>query len=149
MQFSEHFERSEFELDGPMPEDCVLSYEFLCENILESIRFNFNEPMDITSGYRDSSANSAAHGVLHSEHEATADWAAADFQIVSLKFNMRPVFDWIRNSKLPFHQVILEHGTNTDVIHVSWNRTANARQALEGAEHNLSPYKAWPVSEAA
>lgn len=103
--------------------------------------------MDVTSGYRPPYANVAAHGSAKSEHMATPDWAATDFKIVSMERDMRPVFDYIRNSQIKFHQVILEHGNNgTDIVHISINKTALGRQALEGHENNATPYKAWPVA---
>jgi hypothetical protein len=135
-KLTEHFAREEFEKDGPMPESCVASYTALCQNLLESVRAHFNEPIEVTSGYRSPEANAAANGVPNSEHMATADWCAADWYLPSMRNDMRPAFDWIRQSDLPFHQVVLKHGDGGDVIHISWNLTAHARQALEGATYN-------------
>lgn len=144
---SEHFEQSEFEKDSPLPPECVPVYTFICQNLLEPIRAQFDEPMDVTSGYRPPYANVVAHGASRSEHVATANWGAVDFVFASMKADMRRVFDYIRNSQLQFHQVILEHGANgTDIIHISYNKLSTGRQALEGAEFNRTPYTAWPVA---
>jgi hypothetical protein len=105
---SPHFAQSEFELDGPMPLDAVGAYTILCTTILEQVRARFG-PIVITSGYRPPAANAAAHGQPNSEHMATKAFCAADFKIVSLKGDMRTVFDAMRNDPtLPWHQLILK-----------------------------------------
>ncbi|HEV1992513.1 MAG TPA: D-Ala-D-Ala carboxypeptidase family metallohydrolase [Candidatus Dormibacteraeota bacterium] len=150
MQLSENFTREEFELEGPMPEECVPAFTFLAEQILEPIRQKFGEAMEVTSGYRTPEGNADAHGNAHSEHIATESYCAADWKIASLHADMRAVFDWIRlSSGLPFHIVTLEHGQSGDVIHISWNRDAfstGEREAKEGATHNASGYIGWAVA---
>jgi Peptidase M15 len=146
---SPDFDQSEFEKDAPLPEECVASYTSLCTLILQPIREYFAVSMNITSGYRPPDVNQEEHGVKNSEHVATADYCAADWEMPSIGKDLRAVFDWIRNQSsksLPFHQVILEHGTPGDIIHISWNKDAAGRQALEGATFNKSPYKAWSVA---
>ncbi len=148
-QFSENFTRKEFELSGPMPEESVLAFAFLCVNVLEPIRRQFGRPMKITSGDRRPEANADAHGNAHSEHVSTLNYCAADFEIPGWD-DLRGVFDWIRlNSGLPFHIVTLEHSAGgADVIHISWNvdSDARARQAKEGATHNSTGYIDWAVA---
>jgi hypothetical protein len=147
MQVSQHFTREEFEKEGPMPEECVPAFAFLAEQLLEPTRMQFDEPLEITSGYRDEAGNADAHGNAHSEHVATADYCAADFTIARFRADLRGVFDWIRlNSGLRFHHVTLEHGAGGDVIHISWNRDADRRIAKEGATHNASGYIDWAVA---
>lgn len=144
---SEHFAQSEFEKDSPLPTECVPIYTHICQNLLEPIRAQFDEPMHVTSGYRPPYANVAAHGAVRSEHVATENWGAVDFQFASMRTDMRRVFDFIRNSQLNFHRVILEHSNHgTDIVHISYNKMATGRQALEGAEFNNSPYTAWAVA---
>lgn len=146
MQLSENFTREEFELEGSqMPEECVPAFTFLAENVLEPIRAQFGEPMEITSGYRTPEGNADAHGNAHSEHVAAADYCAADWNIAGA--DLRAVFDWIRlRSGLPFHIITLEHGAHGDVIHTSWNRFATERLAKEGATHNATGYIDWAVA---
>jgi zinc D-Ala-D-Ala carboxypeptidase len=148
VNLTEHFQLQEFEHEGPMPAECVAVYTVLCQQVLEPARAYFSEPIIITSGYRSVAVNNLDHGMKNSEHIATKDWCAADLYIDKFRDNMRPVFDRVRESELPFHQVILEHGAHDDIIHVSWNRLANARQAFEGSMNNASPYIAWPVGQA-
>jgi hypothetical protein len=147
-RFSEHFTRGEFELEGPMPEESVPAFIFLCQNVLEVIRRWFDRPMKVTSGHRTPEGNADAHGNAHSEHVSTADYCATDFEIPGWA-DLRGIFDWIRlNSGLPFHIVTLEHGANgVDVIHISWNAEVgpSARLAKEGATHNATGYIEWAV----
>ena len=127
-----------------MPSEAVPIFTFLAENVLEPVREQFGEAITITSGYRDPDANAAAHGVAHSEHMASANWCAADFVVANVA--MRAVFDWIRGNVLPYHEVILEHGDNCDIVHISVNKEAKGRVAKEGATANRTPYITWPVS---
>jgi hypothetical protein len=145
---SADFDQKEFEKDSPLPAECVESYTNLCKLILQPIRDHLAVSMVVTSGYRPAYINKIDHGVKNSEHVATADYCAADWEVPALGKDLRAVFDWIRNQPseaLPFHQVILEHGNFGDIIHISWNKTTTARQALEGSTFNASPYKAWSV----
>lgn len=143
-QFSPHFRRSEFERDGAMPEAAASAYRILCPQILEPIRTQAGGELEITSGYRSPLSNAEAHGVKNSQHMATEYCCAADFAVPGVK-DLRPVFDWIRlESGLPFDQVVLEHGDNCDVIHISWAKAYQRREALEGATHNRTAYDHWP-----
>jgi zinc D-Ala-D-Ala carboxypeptidase len=146
-QLSENFALAEFERDGAMPADAIPSYHALCTELLEPIRAQFGRPIEITSGYRSPESNAAAHGVSHSQHVATANYCAADFYVAGTdERDMRPVFDWIRlASGLAFDQLILEHGSGGDIVHISWAKAFQRREALEGATHNQTAYTPWPV----
>lgn len=148
-QLSPHFMREEFELDGPMPNDAVTSYTASCNVQLEPIRAQFDRPMEITSGYRNPSANEKAHGVSTSQHEATQRFCATDFKF-PIQPSMRVVFDWIRTSgKIPYDQLILEHNpeTKNDIIHISWTESGMRQQAMEGDTANLEAYTQWPSTK--
>lgn len=130
-----------------MPDPAVSAYRELCLQILEPVREKIAAPMAITSGYRPPAANTAVHGVKNSQHIATALYCAADFRVEGLK-DLRPIFDWLRlESGLPYDQLILEHGAGGDIIHVSWAKAFQRREALEGATHNYTAYTAWPSIE--
>lgn len=145
MQLTAHFSQDEFELDGPMPAQCVPVYTSLCEELLEPLRVHYGIPIVITSGYRSPASNAAAHGVANSQHIATSVYCAADFYVEGMQLNMRPVFDLVRqSSELQFDQLILEHGSASDIIHASWSRAYNRREALEGEVANQSGYTEWP-----
>lgn len=151
MQLSPHFGTTEFEHGAAIPPECMSIFEQFCTLVLEPIRAFIGEPMIITSGYRSGETNAAAHGIANSEHIATPEYCAADFEFAipaSGILSVRNVFDWIRkNSTLPFHQVVLEHGAmGGSVIHISYNPSkVNERKALEGATHNNSAYTGWEV----
>lgn len=151
MELSPHFERSEFEIEGPMPENCVGAYTALCLNILEPIRAHVNEPLIITSGYRSPAGNAAAHGVSNSQHVATANWCAADFRVDGMD-SLNSLFDWIRlkSGIESIDQLILEHNmqTDRDIIHVSWVSSGPRHDALEGETANQSPYKVLAFNDA-
>jgi len=120
MKLSPHFDLLEFQKNDPIPAECIPAFAELCKHILEPVRAKVNAPIVITSGYRSLEANLEAHGQPNSEHVATADYCAADFYVGA---GARTIFDWMRtNPNLPFHQLILESGANSTVIHVSWNR---------------------------
>jgi len=147
-QLSPHFTREEFEIDGPMPEEAVEICTKMCVEVLEALRQQFNEPYFITSGYRPLDVNQETGGVCNSEHVYTAEQCAADGYFRSQEKDMRPVFDWVRNSDtLVFDQVILEHGQTGDIVHVGLSDLQSRREALEGLEHGGSKtYVHWPVS---
>lgn len=137
-----HFGTEEFSKDAPVPDDCLPVLTKLCIEVLEPVRDHFLSALLVTSGYRPPSANAQAHGQPNSEHIYTPDWAACDFLVCNEKVSPRSVFDWMRqNPCLPYHQLILEHGQVSTVIHVSVNRKMpGIRSVLEGATHNAVPY---------
>lgn len=148
MNLSPNFRREEFEIDGsPMPnEGVVLAYTLLCIQILEPLRSWAAAPFYVTSGYRSPQINARVGGVSASQHMATADHSAVDGYFEAYRKNMRPVFDWLRmSSQLLFDEVILEHGKNGDIVHVSWSKTPR-RIALEGATFNQTGYTAHYVA---
>lgn len=144
MQYSEHFDSSEFDHDAPIPAECEDVAKQFCQLVLEPIRAFIGGPMQITSGYRPTAANAATHGATHSEHIWTARAVATDFTFAPKPgLSTRAVFDWIRNNPtIPFHQVILEADpSGSSIIHVSMNLSKpGIRQALIGATHNAMPY---------
>lgn len=138
-QLSEHFILTEFSKDGPIDSACIPILARLCAEILEPLHEKYGT-VEITSGNRPPLENAEAHGQPNSEHIYMPAWAAADFQCPGAA--TREVFDWMRNDPtLPYHQLILEHGQVSTVIHVSMNtRMPGIRSVLEGATHNAEPY---------
>lgn len=142
MTLTEHFTLEEFQPGDAIPYECQPIFGELAEYILEPVREQFNLPLTITSGYRSPRENADAHGQPNSEHMATDTMCACDFY-AAVAGGMRPIFDWMRkNARLPYHQLILEHGANgSSVIHVSINKLKpGIRSVLEGATHNAEPY---------
>jgi hypothetical protein len=151
VKISDYFSLEEFQTGDPIPEECIPVFKTLATQILDPLRKVANVPIGITSGYRSQHDNDEAHGQRTSEHMATTDWCAADCKLdiedFSLRYNTtRALFDFARNaSSLPYHQLILETGPDSVIIHISFNRLKlGIRSVLEGRENNASPYVAWP-----
>jgi len=146
---STHFALSEFtrsdtarraNIVNEPPEDVVALARVFCSEILEPTRERFGSVV-ITSGYRCPALNALVRGVSSSDHQWTTERVAADF--FTPQADLQQVFDWIRlESKLPFDQVIREHGSGRggDCIHISY-RAVPRRVAMVGATHNQSGYE--------
>lgn len=141
MQLTEHFSEQELDVDGADPR-VIQNAQYLCSKILEPIRDQFQSPLIVTSGFRNSSHNSDTGGVSNSEHLYRDDHAAADFRIQDVP--LTHVFNWIRLlSGLDFRQVILEHNAEDipQCIHISTRRAGNdKREALIGRTHGQGGY---------
>jgi Peptidase M15 len=111
-----------------------------CVNILEPARAVWG-PLVITSGYRTADQNKNAGGVEKSFHLYEGRQGAADFYAINK--SIVAVFDWMRESALPFDKVILEYdGDTPEVIHVQWALYLNRpRTAWVGATHGASAYE--------
>jgi zinc D-Ala-D-Ala carboxypeptidase len=95
----------------------------LCENMLEPIRNLAGGPITVTSGYRSPVLNSLIAGAPDSQHKTGE---AADINCPLL--NPQALFQRIRQSGLPFDQLIDEFGT---WVHVSYRKPGrNRRQVL-------------------
>jgi hypothetical protein len=116
---------------------------WLCTNILEPVRDHFQQPVHVTSGYRNPQRNAGTGGVSNSYHLYEADHAAADFIVFHVA--VEDVFNWLRQSRLPFHKVIMErdHGTGQPtVVHVQVHagNPPAVRQAFIGETHGTAGY---------
>lgn len=101
----------------------------LCENILEPIRGIATGPITVTSGYRSPILNSIIAGAPDSQHKTGE---AADINCPL--FNPIILFQKIRESGLPFDQLIDEFGAWVHVSHRSPGR--NRRQLLRSRKLN-------------
>lgn len=140
---SEHFDSSEVTTGDPYPPEAQDVLKQMMTEIMEPARAHAKCPIYILSDNRSERENVAAGGQSTSEHKWTKDFCALDF--VPRNGRTRALFDWMRlNPRLPFHQLILEHGmTGSSIIHVSLNRLLpGVRSVLEGATHNAEPYVA-------
>jgi hypothetical protein len=135
MQLSIHFSLREFTrsakaaelgIDNTPPAYTLIgegTIRQLCLKVLEPIRARWG-PLNITSGYRCPSLNTAILGSPSSDHVADEFGAAADVVPDDPDVRMEDIFDWIHaESDLPYDQCILEHSGAEDrpkCIHVSW-----------------------------
>jgi len=150
MNLTPNFKLSEFMTDAEIPQECIPIFLILARDILEPLRTVAGKPLIITSGYRSMETNEAAHGQPNSEHVATANQCAADFKIdiddiIARITATRALFDYARlNSTLPYHQLIMERGPASVILHVSVNKLKpGVRSVLVGSENNATPYVTW------
>ena len=95
----------------------------LVHHILDPAREALGEPIVVNSGYRSPQLNRCVGGVPDSQH---VKGEAADLRTRSAEGNRR-LFDIL--SKLPFDQLIWEHGSDKAPawIHVSYKRNGENR----------------------
>ena len=138
MKLSKNFELKEFlasqtatrrgftEQFNP-PQQIIDNLQYLVTNLLQPIRDNFG-PLHISSGYRCPRLNSAIGGSSTSDHLLGF---AADIDLGDAK-NLE-LLNWIRESKLPFDQLINEFPNKLgqpDWVHISLRPKNNRNQFL-------------------
>lgn len=97
----------------------------LIDNILDPLRELYGKPIIVNSGYRCIKLNKAIGGAKNSQHLVGQ---ASDIRTVqNTKESNKELFDLIKNSKLPFDQLINEYDYNW--VHVSYS-PRNRRQVL-------------------
>lgn len=97
----------------------------LIDNILDPLRELYGKPIIVNSGYRCNKLNKAIGGAKNSQHLVGQ---ASDIRTVqNTKESNKELFDLIKNSKLPFDQLINEYDYNW--VHVSYS-PRNRRQVL-------------------
>ena len=97
----------------------------LIDNVLDPLRELYGKPIIVNSGYRCTKLNKAIGGAKNSQHLVGQ---ASDIRTVqNTKESNKELFDLIKNSKLPFDQLINEYDYNW--VHVSYS-PRNRRQIL-------------------
>lgn len=97
----------------------------LIDNVLDPLRELYGKPIIVNSGYRCPKLNKAVGGARNSQHLIGQ---ASDIRTVTnTKESNKQLFDIIKNSKLPFDQLINEYDFNW--VHVSYG-PRNRRQVL-------------------
>lgn len=97
----------------------------LIDNVLDPLRELYGKPIIVNSGYRCTKLNKAIGGAKNSQHLVGQ---ASDIRTVqNTKESNKELFDLIKNSKLPFDQLINEYDYNW--VHVSYS-SRNRRQVL-------------------
>ena len=134
MKLSEHFQLKEFErsataqrlnIDNRVPEALIPNLQALCENVLEPLRQQFEEPVYISSGYRCYALNNCVKGALKSQHMYGQ---AADIYSKQGAKRLREWYLWMVDN-LVFDQLIWETRPNgSKWIHVSYKSTGPNRQ---------------------
>ena len=97
----------------------------LIDNVLDPLRELYGKPIIVNSGYRCTKLDKAIGGAKNSQHLVGQ---ASDIRTVqNTKESNKELFDLIKNSKLPFDQLINEYDYNW--VHVSYS-PRNRRQIL-------------------
>ena len=97
----------------------------LIDNVLDPLRELYGKPIIVNSGYRSFKLNKAVGGAKNSQHLVGQ---ASDIRTVqNTKESNTQLFELIKNSKLPFDQLINEYDYNW--VHVSYS-PRNRRQIL-------------------
>ena len=89
----------------------------LIDNVLDPLRELYGKPIIVNSGYRCTKLNKAIGGAKNSQHLVGQ---ASDIRTVqNTKESNKQLFELIKNSKLPFDQLINEYDYNW--VHVSYS----------------------------
>lgn len=97
----------------------------LIDNVLDPLRELYGKPIIVNSGYRSFKLNKVVGGAKNSQHLVGQ---ASDIRTVqNTKESNKQLFELIKNSKLPFDQLINEYDYNW--VHVSYS-PRNRRQIL-------------------
>lgn len=127
MNLSEHFTLEEFtstihrNIDNTPPEEIQEQLKVLAWH-LEGIRNLLQAPITVNSAYRSPELNKAVGGSSKSQHMSGQ---AVDFTAKSFG-TPEQIFNAIRNSSVPYDQLILEYGK---WVHVSFS-DKNRKQTL-------------------
>ena len=96
----------------------------LVVNVLQPVRDLYGKSIFINSGFRSKKLNDIVKGAKNSQH---LEGKAVDITAGSITENKK-LFDLIKNSKIPFDQLIDEYDCRW--VHVSYNEGKNRREIL-------------------
>jgi len=127
-QITTHFTKEDLEhsatakahnIDNTIPEQLMYKATFLCsemENVRKFLCDYYKEDVKIftDSGYRCPELNTLVHGQPTSQHMLLE---AMDF--ITSKGTVEEVWNLIKDSNLPYDQLILEHDANSIWVHYS------------------------------
>jgi hypothetical protein len=118
-------------IDNSPSKEVERSLTALVEKILDPLREAYGKPIIVTSGYRCARLNKVVGGAPSSQH---VKGEAADIRSVQdTPEENRKLYDLIVKLKLPFDQLINEHGF--DWVHVSFG-ARHRRQQLRAVWKN-------------
>lgn len=118
-------------IDNKPSKEVERSLTALVENVLDPLREAYGKPIIVTSGYRCPRLNAIVGSTPSSQH---VKGEAADIKSVQdTPEENKKLFDLIVKLKLPFDQLINEHGY--DWVHVSYGQR-HRRQKLNAVRKN-------------
>ena len=102
----------------------ILNLKLLCLNVLQPLRDNIDNPIIITSGFRNKELNKIVHGANNSQH---LTGQACDF----ICDNLTEAYQYIRRN-LTYDELILyvSDSLKTEFIHVSFNNKQNDKETM-------------------
>ena len=130
--------------NNPSPEQ-IENLKALAVNVLQPIRSHFDKPLIISSGFRCAQLCIEIGSSINSQHTASEESAAADFEIPGV--DNRELARWIRDN-LEVDQGILEFYKDGEPssgwIHCSYSTDKNRHQSLRAMRENGKViYKPW------
>lgn len=137
MRLSPHFTLEEltysdtakrYGIDNTPSKDIIKNLGYLTANLLEPLRDRLKKPITITSGYRCDKLNTKVGGSKYSQHRYGQ---AADIKVKGWTPRQLYYFikDQAKNNGLVYDQLILEHTSTADWVHVSYSKH-NRKQNL-------------------
>ena len=112
-------------IDNNPTQEVIDNLNALIDNVLDPLRELYGKPIIVNSGYRSFKLNKVVGGAKNSQHLVGQ---ASDIRTVqNTKESNKQLFELIKNSKLPFDQLINEYDYNW--VHVSYS-PRNRRQIL-------------------
>jgi uncharacterized protein YcbK (DUF882 family) len=130
--------------NNPSPEQ-IENLKALATHVLQPIRSHFDRPLIISSGFRCAELCIAINSSVNSQHTASDESAAADFEVPGV--DNYELAKWIK-ANLDVDQGILEFYTSGEPtsgwIHCSYSRNSNRNQWLHAYKENKqTKYKPW------
>jgi|TARA_Y100000114_G_scaffold145954_1_gene156141 uncharacterized protein YcbK (DUF882 family) len=130
--------------NNPSPEQ-IENLKALAINVLQPIRSHYDKPLIISSGFRCAQLCIEIGSSVNSQHTASDESAAADFEIPSV--DNKELAKWIRNN-LEVDQGILEFYKDGEPtsgwIHCSYSRNSNRQQWLRASRvDGKTQYTPW------
>jgi len=126
-------------------EEEVENLKSLCAYVLEPIRYFYNSPVFVSSGYRSLEVNTKCNGSLTSQH---MKGQAADF-IVAGQPNL-VIWKWIiLESGIYWDQIIAEFFSNGGWIHISYKKEGDNRNKITTAvkENRKTVYRHYTIED--
>ena len=113
-------------IDNTPTSEAIQCIDGLVINVLDRLRSEWGRPIIVTSGYRCKELNAAVGGARYSQHlkGQAADIVSDDFEAFR-----RFVRRWCKDNE--FDQCIFEHSSDSEWIHISFDRGRNRRQMLD------------------
>lgn len=112
-------------IDNTPSAEVIENLSALICNTLDPVRVLWGSPIGTNSGFRCKALNIAVKGSKTSQH---MKGEASDITTRNRESNIR-LFNMIKNSNIPFDQLILENGGQW--IHISYSRKKNRREVKE------------------